>query len=278
MILSEEQIKAGMVLLGIGIVVWIVMAIIGTPTIDEGDGKGTGKGKAKRYRTWEERKDSMKRADSIRYAEWSAERELRYDSFKLADSLRREGWKLERELRYDSFRLADSLRREGWKLERQQKYDSFKLADSLWRDSVGWKYVRHEKRDTVLDLNKADTSELQLLRGIGRYTAVQIVKYREQLGGFVSVEQLKDEELADLRLDTLLAHFTIDSTEVETMDVNRCNTAVLARHPYLRYEQAKAIYTLRRKNVRLKGIEELRALPELSDEDIERLKPYLRFN
>lgn len=278
MILSEEQIKAGMVLLGIGIVVWIVMAIIGTPTIENEDGKGTGKGKAKRYRTWEERKDSMKRADSLRYAAWSAEREQRYDSFKLADSLRRMEWKLEREQRYDSFRMADSLRREAWKAERQLQYDSFRREDSLWRDSVGWRYEKHEKKDTVLDLNHADTSELQLLRGIGIYKAIRIVNYREQLGGFSSPEQLTDEALADLHLDTLLLHFTTDSTDVETIDVNRCNTAVLARHPYLRYEQAKAIYTLRRKKVRLTGIEELRALPELTDKDIERLRPYLGFD
>ena len=52
----------------------------------------------------------------------------------------------------------------------------------------------------------------------------------------------------------------------------------MQHHPYLRYEQAKAIYTLRRKNLKLRSIDDLRALPELTDEDLERIAPYLRFD
>ena len=208
----------------------------------------------KKYRTWEERKDSMRLVDSLRYAQWAAEREQRYDSF----------------------RAADALRREEWKRIRQQQYDSFRIADSLWRDSVGWRFAKHEKKDTVLDLNHCDTTELQYIRGIGRYTATQIVKYREQLGGYYSPAQLTDEPLANCHLDTLLTHFTADTSDVRTININTCSTDVLQRHPYLRYNQAKAIYTLRRQRVRLQSIDELRDLPELTEQDLERIAPYLR--
>ena len=208
----------------------------------------------KKYRTWEERKDSMRLVDSLRYAQWAAEREQRYDSF----------------------RAADALRREEWKRIRQQQYDSFRIADSLWRDSVGWRFAKHEKKDTVLDLNHCDTTELQYIRGIGRYTATQIVKYREQLGGYYSPAQLTDEPLVNCHLDTLLTHFTADTSDVRTININTCSTDVLQRHPYLRYNQAKAIYTLRRQRVRLQSIDELRDLPELTEQDLERIAPYLR--
>jgi hypothetical protein len=59
--------------------------------------------------------------------------------------------------------------------------------------------------------------------------------------------------------------------------VNNSSTERLNRHPYLRFEQAKAIYTLRRKHIRLTSINDLRTLPELTEDDLLRLEPYLSF-
>ena len=253
MILSKSQRIGAAVLFGIAFVAWVGYAV--WPSRQPDVSNLSDPPYKKKGRTWEERKDSMRRADSIRYAEWSAERELRYDSFRVADSLRR----LER--REELVRLRDSAH----------------IADSLWRDSMGIRYVKHEKKDTILDLNHCDTTELQFIRGIGRYTAIQIVNYREQLGGYYSPTQLTDEPFAKCHMDSLLTHFTVDTTAIRTMDINSCSIDALQRHPYLRYNQAKAIYTLRRQRIRLHSMDELRTLPELSDEDLTRLSPYLRF-
>lgn len=261
MILSNEQRLGVIILFVLALAGWFAAAL--WPTFFGAEEEPAPK---KKYRTWEERKDSMKRADSLRYAEWAAERELRYDSFRLADSLRRLQWKQERQQKYDSFRVTN-----------KQWWDSVRRDDSLWRDSVGLRYVAHEKKDTVLDLNLCDTAELQLIRGIGAYTATQIVRYRERLGGYYSPLQLTDSALCNLHLDTLLHHFTADPADVRTINVNRCKPTTLARHPYIRFEQAQAIYDLRRRQVTLHSIEDLRSLPELTDADLLRLTPYLRF-
>ncbi len=158
--LAKEQWKGAAILFGIAIIGWFIAVIVSSDAPEQPD-------KPKK-KSWEERKDSIRLADSLRYVQWAAEREQRYDSF----------------------RLADSLRRAEWKRIRQLQYDSFRREDSLWRDSVGWRYAKHEKKDTILDLNRCDTTELQYIRGIGRYTAMQIIKYREQLGGYYSPEQL----------------------------------------------------------------------------------------
>ena len=247
MILSKDQWKGAAILFGMALIAWLVVAIVSS---DEPEVQDTPKKKS-----WAERKDSIRIADSLRYVQW----------------------KEEREQRYDSFRLADSLRRVEWKRIRQQEYDSFRREDSLWRDSVGWRFVKHEKKDTILDLNHCDTTELQYIRGIGRHTAEQIIRYREQLGGYYSPEQLKDEPFKHLSLDTLLAHFTADTADVQTIPVNSCSIDRLQRHPYLRYKQAKSIYTLRRQRVRLRDMDELRSLPELTEAELERIAPYLSF-
>ena len=249
MLLAREQRIGAAVLFGIALVAWFIVAVWPSRQPDLPNPPQGSK------RSWEERKDSMRRADSLRYLQWAAEREQRYDSF----------------------RIADSIRRAEWKVIRQQQYDSFRLADSLWRDSVGWRYARHAKKDTILDLNRCDTADLQYIRGIGRYTATQIVRYRERLGGFHDYEQLRDEPLAKYRLDTLVRQFIIDTTLIRTIHLNDCTTDALQRHPYLRYNQAKAIYNLRRQRLRLSSIDELSGLPELTEEDLRRLRPYLSF-
>ena len=248
--LAKEQYIGAIVLLGIAIAIWVFIAVY-----------------------------SASHPASIPEDEWSWAQvdSLRRDSIAQArvrrDSLREARWE-----RYkDSCRRADDARFAAWTAERQLRYDSFRLADSLWRDSVGWRYVKMEKKDTILDLNTADTTELMYIRGIGRYTARRIIAYREQLGGFYSPEQLRDEELKKLGTDTLINHFIASPEHTRKIDVNRCSAATLSRHPYLRYEQAKAIYHYRRLHARIKQIEELYAIDGLDSLTIERMQYYLRF-
>ena len=162
------------------------------------------------------------------------------------------------------------------------------LAIDRWRDSVRMeadsvpRYVSH-KRDTILNLRTADTTELKMIKGIGSYRAKQIIRYREQLGGFVSVEQLREVKalqplLKDsLSTDSLLSHFFIDSVRVVPLKVNSMRVEQLQRHPYLSFDQARAIYELRRRKIQLKSVDQLRTLDCLTEQDIQRLRPYLSF-
>ncbi len=162
------------------------------------------------------------------------------------------------------------------------------LAIDRWRDSVRMaadsvpRYVSH-KRDTILNLRTADTTELKMIKGIGSYRAKQIIRYREQLGGFASVEQLREVKalqplLKDsLSTDSLLSHFFLDSVHIVPLRVNSMHVERLQRHPYLSFEQARAIYELRRRKIQLKHLDQLRTLDCLTEQDIQRLRPYLSF-
>ena len=250
MILAKEQRIGAAILFGVALIAWIVVAVWPSRQVTLPEPE-----KPAPKRPWEERKDSIRRADSMRFAQWSDEREQRYDSFHVADSMRR------------AQRRAELL----------HERDSARVADSLWRDSMGIHYTKRIKKDTIIDLNHCDTTDLLFIRGIGHYAATQIILYRERLGGYYSPSQLTDEALANCHLDTLLAHFTADQTDVQRLNVNSCSTGSLQRHPYLRYEQAKAIYSLRRQRLRLNSIDDLRSLSELTAADLDRLAPYLSF-
>lgn len=150
-------------------------------------------------------------------------------------------------------------------------------VDSLRKDSLPrW---AEENKDTILNLRTADTVELKMIHGIGSYRARQIVRYREQLGGFVSVEQvLEAKGMENVDADSLLAHFWIDSVKIEAMNVNSVGVQRLSRHPYLRFEQAQAIYELRRKKIRLDSIQQLQQIECISAETLEKIAPYLNFD
>ena len=161
------------------------------------------------------------------------------------------------------------------------------IKDSIVVDSARIDSVRTDslpkwnstKKDTILNLRTADTTELKLIRGIGSYRAKMIVRYREQLGGYAQVEQIMEARGMDKVIaDSILPHFYIDSVVVNKIPINHIRPEVLQRHPYLNFEQAKAIYEYRRKHIRIKSAEELKRIKGLSPTDIEKILIYLDFS
>lgn len=133
------------------------------------------------------------------------------------------------------------------------------------------------KKDTLLELNTADTAELQLLRGVGRYTAMLIVRYRQALGGYYAVSQLYEiKELPKERVDSISAHLFADTSLITLIDVNRATVKQLQRHPYISYRQAEQLYDLRRRRLQLRSMDELTGI--FSADERQRLTPYLRFS
>ncbi len=146
-------------------------------------------------------------------------------------------------------------------------------------------YISH-KRDTIIELNSADTTSLQCLRGIGAGIAKQIVRYRQQLGGYHSPEQLREiallqqcdaDSLMVFRFDSVLPYLRAEADSIRPIAVNHASVQRLSRHPYLRFEQAQALYTLRRNRFRLTEMAELKTLSCFSDSDLIRIEPYLSF-
>lgn len=162
------------------------------------------------------------------------------------------------------------------RISRGKAPEQMQERDTFPRDTFP-KYISH-KRDTILELNTADTTQLQMLRGIGRWTAVQIVRYRQQLGGYYSPIQLREiPHINQQMLDTVLSRFTADTTLIKTLPVNRISVAQLQRHPYLSFTQAKTIYELRRNRITLHSLSDLHNIPSLPDSTISRISHYLSF-
>lgn len=123
-------------------------------------------------------------------------------------------------------------------------------------------------------LNLADTTLLRRVPGIGAYYARRIVAYRQRLGGYAHARQLL--EIDDFP-EEALPFFTVDAGDIQRLDINRLSLSQLKRHPYINYLQARAICDYRRLKGPLASLDQLRLLSAFTADDIERLRPYVRF-
>ena len=151
----------------------------------------------------------------------------------------------------------------------------FTEHDRARQDSLH--HLRPEKftQLTVLDLNTVDTLTLRKIPGIGVGYSRSIVSYRERLGGFVSVAQLKDIEGLPARIEEWFS--VEEQVAVRTISINKSDFKTLVRHPYLSYEQVKVITTHIRKYGPLRSWKDLQLYPEFTPKDFERLTPYFVF-
>lgn len=155
------------------------------------------------------------------------------------------------------------------------KREYYTAIDRSRQDSLYRKHTDKFDQLTVLDLNGVDTLTLCKIPGIGPYYARAIVRYRERLGGFVSTSQLKEIEGLPERIEEWFT--TEPHPTVRTIPINKSDFKTLIRHPYLNYEQVKAIVTHIRKYGPLRSWTDLQLYPEFTPQDFQRLAPYFEF-
>lgn len=141
------------------------------------------------------------------------------------------------------------------------------------------KYISNKYPEgTVVELNRADSAELKKVPGIGDVYARRIVKFRDLLGGFYSVEQLREVYgLDEEKFSSLAPWFKVDTSMIQKLSVNTLPEESLRKHPYLSYKQAKVLSQLRKRLGKLTGWKELDLLEEFTETDKRRLAFYLAF-
>ena len=185
---------------------------------------------------------------------------------------------MEKEKRYH-----DSLAEvnEGWQKHRQytprkytqssgyQPLDSGKMQK--WNISEKYAIVK-------IDLNSCDTSEVMKIPLFGAKRAAKLIEYREKLGGFYSLEQVKEVYiLQSITSAHLEKYFTINRQNIRKILINSATYEELKAHPYFDAYLAKSILYYRKKNGYIRDIEEFKQATNLYQELLEKVEPYLSF-
>jgi len=139
-------------------------------------------------------------------------------------------------------------------------------------------YQEKLKPGETIELNSADSSSLKKIPKIGSGFANRIIKYRESLGGYISIEQLKEVwGMDDYLYNDVKPYITLIPT-VNKLRINSADFNRLVKHPYLNYKQAQVIVDIRERKGNITSVNRLSLLDEFTQSDIERLTPYLSFD
>jgi len=138
------------------------------------------------------------------------------------------------------------------------------------------KSVYPERQKVELDINQADSTAFDLLRGIGPSLARRIVSYRERLGGFVAVAQVAEVwGLQDSTYQMVKDKLTITEGNVRKLNLNTADVEQIKSHPYFNYYHAKAIVAYRTANGEFSKLEDIKAVHTITDSAFQRMLPYI---
>jgi competence ComEA-like helix-hairpin-helix protein len=130
------------------------------------------------------------------------------------------------------------------------------------------------------DLNLADTTQLIRVYGIGSKLSQRIIKYRNSLGGFISMNQLQEVFGLDTAVVTELNKrvFVSEVFKPNQLAINSATEKELAAHPYISYKLAKAITTYRFQHGNFTSLEDLTKIALVDEAFYAKIKPYLTLN
>ena len=129
---------------------------------------------------------------------------------------------------------------------------------------------------SLVELNSADSAELVAVSGIGPYLASRIIKYRNQLGGYFSVEQLKEiSNLHSETYDLVRDKLSVDHSLLQAIRINEIAEDQLAMHPYFKNPLAKVIISYRTQHGAFTAVEELKKIDPVSEELFLKMAPYI---
>lgn len=131
--------------------------------------------------------------------------------------------------------------------------------------------------DTLLvDINAADSLDLQQLKGIGPAFANRIIKYRKLLGGFYNKDQILEVYgMENTRYEGIKDHIYVNDDSFQKIDINKATIKEMIKHPYIEFYVAKSIVTYRNEVGSIKELEEIKNIRLIYEELYQKIVPYL---
>lgn len=129
----------------------------------------------------------------------------------------------------------------------------------------------------LVEINTADSLSIVFLKGIGPGFTKRIIKYRTMLGGFHSMNQLKEVYgMTDSLYINLSSQIKLDANALTKIPINAIDFNSLRKHPYFNFQSAQAIVNYRAKHGKLTEADVI-SLGIFSDEKLRLIMPYLSY-
>jgi len=140
--------------------------------------------------------------------------------------------------------------------------------------------ARPNRRTAMLvSLEKADSATLEKMPGIGPILSARIIKYRDKLGGFYEVDQLREVYgLSDSVFIEIAPLLRLSGNNIKKIDINSASEEELRKHPYIQWKLAKQLIKFREAHGLFEVAKDLEEIWGLDSDKLKKLIPYLVFN
>ncbi len=133
-------------------------------------------------------------------------------------------------------------------------------------------------QDFKIEINAASAADFEKLYGIGKVLSQRIVDFRDKLGGFYSMEQIKDVwGIQDSTYQNFKKQLTIKPAKIRKVNINTASFEELTSNPYFFSTIAKQIIGYRTKVRPFATVEDIKNLYYVKDhpEQFYKLQPYV---
>jgi competence ComEA-like helix-hairpin-helix protein len=131
-------------------------------------------------------------------------------------------------------------------------------------------------RYSVIDVNTADTAAFITLPGIGSKLAARIVNFRDKLGGFYSIDQVKETfGLPDSTFQKIRQYLKLENSFLRKININSATVDELRAHPYIKYNIANPIIAYRNEHGAFAKLEDIKKVMAVTDDVYRRIVIYL---
>jgi competence protein ComEA len=129
-------------------------------------------------------------------------------------------------------------------------------------------------------INTGDTTAFMNLPTIGSGFAKRIINYRNQLGGFSTINQVQEVYGVTPEMFASIApYLVLDPIPIKLLNINTATEEQLAKHPYIPKNIAKAIVNYKNQHGgKYNTVLELQNIMILDEPTFMKIKPYLTVN
>jgi competence ComEA-like helix-hairpin-helix protein len=182
------------------------------------------------------------------------------------------------------FKNAEDIRKIwGMQQEEADRLMPFiQIVSSINQDSFNRsKNIFSQKKsiNTPVDINTASVEDLMQLPGINRSLPYRIINYRDKIGSFVSLQQIKTTYgMTDSIYQSILPFLKIDMNTIKKININTASEYELSLNPYISRDISKAIVIYRNQHGNYQSIEQLKKIVFINEEMYQKILPYLTIN
>lgn len=155
--------------------------------------------------------------------------------------------------------------------------NDFHKDRSQRRSSQSYSYLK--KQVTSIDINKADSAEFEQLPAIGEKLSSRIVRYRERLGGFLHIGQIKEVYgISDSAFMVFSPYLKLEPGFVpRKIAINKADYDMLRKHPYADHLFIKLVLAYRKSHGPYTEKREMEKIIQVDRNLLDKIMPYLSF-